>query len=256
MKQDIEKKYELFGTTRRMPDGTTVYRIRALRDIPLHLVRAGDFGGWVENESNLSHEGKCWIAENGVVSSKASVSGDALIHDDAWIKGAAKIYEHAEVYGHANVSGTVEVCGMACIFEYANVFSKAWIFGRANVCGHANVSGRATICDDAKVDGHAAVSGDVKICHVMKITGDALIGSPRDYLYVAPVGCHSKNHRISSCDKSITFFRTTTGIGVFHNCFTALLEDFARMVEDLQDEEKYRREYRLLIDLANMRMGA
>jgi hypothetical protein len=42
--------------------GRKLYRIQALKDFG--YVKAGDFGGWVESESNLSQEGDCWIYDN------------------------------------------------------------------------------------------------------------------------------------------------------------------------------------------------
>ena len=51
-------KYEL--TNESLDIGTkTLFRIRALEDFS--SVKAGDLGGWVESESNLSQEGTCWV---------------------------------------------------------------------------------------------------------------------------------------------------------------------------------------------------
>ena len=47
------KKYELTGETKEI-GGVTLHRIRALIDIPEHYVKAGDLGGWIEAERNLS----------------------------------------------------------------------------------------------------------------------------------------------------------------------------------------------------------
>ena len=58
----MEKKYEL--TESKIYCGITLYRIKALRD--LWNVKAGDLGGWVESELNLSHEGNCWIYNDAI----------------------------------------------------------------------------------------------------------------------------------------------------------------------------------------------
>lgn len=52
------KKYEFTGET-KIRCGITLHRIRALKDFG--VVCAGDIGGWIEKESNLSHEGNCWV---------------------------------------------------------------------------------------------------------------------------------------------------------------------------------------------------
>ena len=124
-------KYELTGETK---DG--LRRIRALRDIPRWWVKAGDLGGWVESESNLSHDGDCWV------SGTARVSGAARVSGDAWVFGAALVSGDAWVSGDARVSGT------------------AWVYGTAWVSGTAEVSGDAQVSGSARVYGTARVSGD------------------------------------------------------------------------------------------------
>ena len=68
-------KYELFGE----PNGQGLRRVRALRDIPQHGVKAGDVGGWLQSESNLAQEGDSWVFGNAQVLGAARVSGDARI---------------------------------------------------------------------------------------------------------------------------------------------------------------------------------
>lgn len=50
----MEKKYILTDETIKV-NGKTLYRIKALREFS--NVKAGDLGGFVESESNLSHDG-------------------------------------------------------------------------------------------------------------------------------------------------------------------------------------------------------
>ena len=55
------RKYEFTGETRKiqlMFRTVTLHRIRAV--ISFGLVDAGELGGWIEKEENLSHEGKAW----------------------------------------------------------------------------------------------------------------------------------------------------------------------------------------------------
>ena len=68
----MEKKYRLTDETMMLPDGTRLHRIMALRDFG--DVQAGDLGGFVEKEANLSHKGG------------ARVCGDAEVSGDAEVK--------------------------------------------------------------------------------------------------------------------------------------------------------------------------
>lgn len=63
------KKYELLEKS----PGDVYYQIRALRDIPEYRVKAGDVGGLIEKESNLSQEGNGWIEDGSLVRDYAKV---------------------------------------------------------------------------------------------------------------------------------------------------------------------------------------
>lgn len=73
------RKYELTNETKKV-DGATLHRIRALVDIPACGVKAGDAGGWIEAEQNLSQVGNAWVF------GKARVFGDAQISQNALVK--------------------------------------------------------------------------------------------------------------------------------------------------------------------------
>ena len=116
------KKYELTNETKTLAGGTVLHRIRALKDIPRFGVKAGELGGFVEGENNLSQDGDAWV------------------YGDACVSGDAKVYGDAEVYGNAKVSDYAWVYGDAWVFGNARVSGKAWVFGNAWVCGDAEVS--------------------------------------------------------------------------------------------------------------------
>ncbi len=77
------KKYEFTEET-KVICGRKLHRIRALRDF--NDVKAGDLGGFIEKEENLSHEGNCWVYNN------AKVYDNAIIYGNAEIYGCAVIY--------------------------------------------------------------------------------------------------------------------------------------------------------------------
>lgn len=79
-------KYEILKDEFIEFDGRKLYRIKALKDF--HNVKEGEFGGYIESERNLSHEGD------------AQVSGDAWVYNDAWVSGNAWVCDDARVYGN------------------------------------------------------------------------------------------------------------------------------------------------------------
>ena len=89
--------------------GKKLYRVQALKDFD--GVKAGDTGGYIESESNLSQ------------------------YDNAWVFGNARVYDDAQVYGYA------QVCDDAWVSGNAQVSGNAWVHGNAQVCDDAWVSG-------------------------------------------------------------------------------------------------------------------
>lgn len=58
-------KYEFTGETKKNVHGVTLHRIRALVAIAAIGVAAGDLGGWIESENNLSVSDDAWVYEIG-----------------------------------------------------------------------------------------------------------------------------------------------------------------------------------------------
>ena len=91
------KKYEFTGETRELSPTRILHRIRAVIDIPSAGVNAGDIGGWIEYDSNLSHRGNAWVY------------GDARVYGDAWVGSNARVGGSARVSGYAQVSGYAHI---------------------------------------------------------------------------------------------------------------------------------------------------
>lgn len=119
-------KYEFTGEVKNI-GGKILHRIRAVRDIPEQNVKAGDLGGWLETEENLSHDSAAWVT------GEAWVMGRAYVTDSTLVAGKALVTDSAHVMGEARVSGKARVTG------------KAWVMGTACVTGKACVSGNARV---------------------------------------------------------------------------------------------------------------
>ena len=92
----MTKKYEFTEETMQV-FGKTLHRIRALRDFS--YVKAGELGGFIEKEENLSHDGNAWICDD------AQVCDGARVRDDAWVCDGALVSDSAQVCGGAQISG-------------------------------------------------------------------------------------------------------------------------------------------------------
>lgn len=87
------KKIELTTDT-KMHFGRKLFRIKAL--VSFGNVKAGDMGGYVEKEENLSHLNDAWVYGDAEVYGNAKVYGDAEVYGDAWVSGNAEVYGNAD----------------------------------------------------------------------------------------------------------------------------------------------------------------
>ena len=101
------QKYEITNIVH--PDNPKLFRIRALVDIPTISVKAGDLGGYIECEHNLSQKGNCWIFDDAQVFENAQVFGNAQVYGHAQVFGQAEVRRNAVVYDQAHASGTALV---------------------------------------------------------------------------------------------------------------------------------------------------
>ena len=122
------KKYKLTDETTNLL-GRTLYRIEALKDFG--DVKEGDKGGYVENHSNLSQYGNCWIYDTAKVYSTGYVWGNARICDNAHVYDGASVYDDAIVSGNVYVYDHARICGDAKISELQDymVFKNWWSDG-------------------------------------------------------------------------------------------------------------------------------
>lgn len=98
----MTKKYEITDTVH--PTKPHLRRIRALRDIPVIGVDAGDLGGWIEQEYNLDQHGGAWVSDESEVSNCAQVTDAAQVFDGSLVSGNALLNCDMQVGGGANVS--------------------------------------------------------------------------------------------------------------------------------------------------------
>ena len=233
------KKYEITKEWQTMKvignDGKkTLHRIKALTDFG--NVKKGDFGGFVENESNLSQEGDCWIFDNAMCFGNAMVYENAIVYENACVHGNAMVYENASIRGSAKVYGLSRICGHSIILDSAKVY------------GNTTISGNAIIGDNSRIYGNAVIYGNSKILGRSRIFGNAVLGNVESSDYARIYGDVNISDNIDICDDAniknnksflyiscaygkITIFRTITNKIIVKNHLQKwVLEDFEKEV--------------------------
>lgn len=83
----VNTKYRLIFEDYKEIGRKKLYRIEALKDFG--DVKAGDLGGYIECEDNLSRDGNAWVRGH------ARVHGHARVYDNAWVGGNARVGDNA-----------------------------------------------------------------------------------------------------------------------------------------------------------------
>lgn len=122
--------------------GAPARRIRALRDIPEHGVRAGDLGGLIQSEDNLSQRDASWISCHAAAIGQSRVEGDALAR------------------------------GYATLTDYAVATDRAVLSGYARARGHAMIEGSAQLSDMACAEGRVVLGGTLSASGALALIGD------------------------------------------------------------------------------------
>lgn len=205
------KKYELTTNT-KMCFGQKLYQIKALKNFG--SIKAGDLGGYIEKEENLSQDGNAWVYDSALVYDNAKVFDNAEVYSNAWVHDSAKVYDNAQISGNARIFGNAKVCG------YARILNNALIYDNAQVFGDAYVYDNAWIYRDAQISNNA------------------------DYIYFKGFGSENRN---------TTMFKTKNrDVYVSCGCFTGSLRAFMDKVKETHGNTKYAKEYLACIEVAKI----
>ena len=197
-----DKKYEILKDQAITMNGSSIYRIRALKDFG--DVKAGDLGGFVASEENLSHEGPCWIY------------GDAMVYHKAKVKENAIVRDYVHVYG--NVFDHARVNGFAIVQDNATVSENTRVYGETIVKDYAMVSGHMMVAQ-------GTISNSVILFGIGEINFD--VSEKDDWTFY-------RNPCVNS-----GFITTSTKIDVWnYRFFTGTAEEFIDMFERVEDHHR------------------
>lgn len=184
-------KYELLADQKKVIGDITVYRIRALKDFA--HVKAGDLGGWIQSEANLTQSGLCWVGGEAIARDFAQVSGDAVLMGRSVAMKECEISGDSVVAGFAVITDSVKISNNAYVCDNAQVSGGALVFDNAQISGDASIIG-GQVYGCSRVEGHAAVTGNAIVCGAAFLSGDAFVSGDAiiydtdRYLTISPFG--------------------------------------------------------------------
>jgi carbonic anhydrase/acetyltransferase-like protein (isoleucine patch superfamily) len=167
---DEKDKYILLRDDTITVNGSKLYRIRALKQLNVRAyggsIKRGDYGGYIESEKNLSHDGVCWVYDD------AKVYQNAQVKDSASVEGEAQVYGSAVLSDSARVTAEAHVYGNARIDSHCTVHNRAHVYGNAVVTGMGKTQGNTSVLGDAKVYGNAKITSGGSVHQNAEVFGN------------------------------------------------------------------------------------
>lgn len=175
----IENKYTFTGESKIVNDhergNVILHRIVANKDIHVVIsdlfatkIRKGEKGGWIENVTNLSQHGNCWIHE------EAMVFGNATVADNAYVTGKAKVCDNVQVCNNAYVRDNVRLFGNAMVYGFSVLSDNAFVFGDVTISGNSEILRNAKVYDKAKIY-NSRIKGNAVIKDFASVLDGAII---------------------------------------------------------------------------------
>lgn len=145
-----DRKYELTDIRQSVSiSGESLYRIKSLKEFVNEAtglkIKAGQLGGFVQSESNLSQDGTCWIDDNARVFNNAVVTDNAYVASEAMVNQNAEIKDNAVVIGESWITNKAQILEKAFVRDMPLIKDSAIIKGEAIVCGNHSISGNTEI---------------------------------------------------------------------------------------------------------------
>lgn len=120
-------KYDIVTDDVKEINGMFLFRVKRCSD--------GLVGGWIENTSNLSESGSCFVYDNAMVFGNARVEGDAEVRDKSVVCGSAVVKDNCLVMGKSVIQGKTAVCDRATVVNSV-VSRRAFVDGDMLITGN------------------------------------------------------------------------------------------------------------------------
>ena len=145
----------------RNPETGRYAKVQLLRVVATETfsdVKAGTLGGLIQDESNLSQEGDCWIYDEAmvydgaVVEGNAQVRNSAIVRDNSKVDGEAQVLDSAIIEKDSDVTDNAKVCYKAKVTDYSFIKDNAKVYGKAEIRNHSVIKDNAEVLDTVKID--------------------------------------------------------------------------------------------------------
>ena len=176
------KKYKLSNITMKF-EGRRLYRIRALRDFS--DVDAGELGGWVESENNLSQEGDCWIYDNAKCVDNARMYDNSTIYNNSEMHHNARMYDNSTIYDDGKM------------YDNARMYDNSTMYKNSIMCSSSRMYDNSRMCNNSILKGNDKLYGKLvsrveEFIEINNKKGRIVTGVLKDGKILYNIGCQNE----------------------------------------------------------------
>ena len=166
----MNAKYEITGIAHEKYP--FLHRIRALRDIGSEI-KAGDLGGFVESEGNLSFEAEddAWIFNDAIAAGEGCVDKGSVLRERAIVCGCAYASHGTEMSGDSRAEDDAYIRG-ARLSRCARVSGNGMVLQSPTTKAAPILTGSCSVY--GKVMGDVMLAGSVVVISDETISNDSL----------------------------------------------------------------------------------
>ena len=166
----MNAKYEITGIAHEKYP--FLHRIRALRDIGSEI-KAGDLGGFVESEGNLSFEAEddAWIFNDAIAAGEGHVDKGSVLRERAIVCGCAYASHGTEMSGDSRAEDDAYIRG-ARLSRCARVSGNGMVLQSPTTKASPILTGSCAVY--GKVMGDVMLAGSVVVISDETISNDSL----------------------------------------------------------------------------------
>ena len=250
------KKYELIKEGKDTFIGREIYRIRALKDFS--DIKAGDVGGWVCSENNLSQEGDCWIYDNAKCLDKARVFDDAKMYDSSMMIGNARMYDEAKMFNKAKMFNNsimrnnaemfddTEMCDSSIMYDNSKMFNNSKMYDEARMYDNA------VMFNDSKMFGNSKMYNKARMFDYAILDENKILYGSINKSYKKIFQYHCEKRLLTAILTEVNEILYSVGcqIGMTKEEFIDRIYNDCEIKGKGLEEYPYRQEYLDIIDMA------
>ena len=262
------KKYELIKETETCSRRRIMYRIRALKDFS--DIKAGDVGGWVCSEDNLSQEGDCWIYDNAKCLDNSRVYDNAMMFDNAIMFGHSAMYDNAvmlnnsimydnskmfnkaKMFDKSIMCNNAEMCGNATMYDSSVMYDNSKMFNNSKMYDEARMYNNAVMFNDSKMFGNSKMYNNAKMFDYATMGKDKLLYGSINKSYKKIFQYHCEKRLLTAILTEVNEILYSVGckIGMTKEEFIDRIYNDCKIKGKGLEEYPYRQEYLDIIDIA------